>query len=459
MAVVTLLVAGQHEPFGVLDLVEDVFLLGGAHLGRAGALVARGRCHVADDGHAGALLERQRGSVVLQQHAGMFGDRSGDIVVRFRDVVLEQVVASDADEFGRGGDFGDFGGALVDVRFGQRSRLDRAFQLAHGSEARRRHFQRAAGLDGGDGGVGAAPIGDDHAVEAPFVAQDLLQQMLVFVGVDAVDLVVGGHDGHRMSFAHGDFETGQIQFAHGTFVHHGVAGLAAQLLAVDCEMLRACGDAVALNAANQARCHTSGDNRIFGVVLEVTSAQRVALDVQARAKQHVHVKVVSFLAERFAHLFGERRIPGIGHGAGGREAGGRLGCADAEVVAFAKLPAHAVWTVAHNEAGNVGAIVTARIPFGSAGQHRRLFNDRKIFKFHGFSLALGVAKTRFAEPALSAPPDCAVFLRFPAAVPRCIAPCRTRDFAASLIEPAFAMPSPPYYTTCRFARTIGIWAR
>jgi len=127
--------------------------------------------------------------------------------------------------------------------------------------------------------------------------------------------------------------------------------------------------------------------------------------------------------------------------------------------ALPKLPAHAVWTVAHDEAGNVGAIVAARIPFGSAGQHRRLFNDRKIFKFHGFSLALGVAKTRFAEPALSALPGCAVFLRFPAAVPRCIAPCRTRDFAASLIEPAFAMPSPPYYTTCRFARTIGIWAR
>lgn len=63
----------------------------------------------------------------------------------------------------------------------------------------------------------------------PFVAQDLLQQMLVFVGVDAVDLVVGGHDAHRLGLAHGDFKTGQIQFAHDTFVHHGVAGLAAQL--------------------------------------------------------------------------------------------------------------------------------------------------------------------------------------------------------------------------------------
>ena len=389
----------------------------------------------------------------------MFRDRSGDIVVRLRDVVRQQIVAADADELGRRRDFGDFRGTLVDVRLGERARFDRAFQLAHGGETWRRHFQRAAGFDGCDCGVGAAPIGDDHAVEAPFVAQDLLQQMLVFVGVDAVDLVVGGHDAHRLGLAHGDFKTGQIQFAHGTFVHHGVAGLAAQLLTVDREMLRACGDAVALDAANEAGGHTAGDDRIFRIVLEVASAQRVAFDVHARAKQHVHVEIVSFLAERLAHLFGERRIPGVGHGAGGREAGGRLGCADAEVVAFAKLPAHAVWTVAHDEAGNVGAIVAARIPFGSAGQHRRLFNDRKIFKFHGFSLALGVAKTRFAEPALSAPPGCAVFLRFPAAVPRCIAPCRTRDFAASLIEPAFAMPSPPYYTTCRFARTIGIWAQ
>ena len=39
-----------------------------------------------------------------------------------------------------------------------------------------------------------------------------------------------------------------------------------------------------------------------------------------------------------------------------------------------------------------------------------------------------------SNQGMAAPPDCAVFLRFPAAVPRCIAPCRTRDFAASLIE-------------------------
>ena len=34
-------------------------------------------------------------------------------------------------------------------------------------------------------------------------------------------------------------------------------------------------------------------------------------------------------------------------------------------------------------------------------------------------------------------------------------PCRTQVFAASLIEPVFATPPLLYYTTCRFARTIG----
>lgn len=89
-------------------------------------LIACGRGHISDDGHASARLERQRGGVVLQQHAGMFRDRSGDIMVRLRDIVRQQIVAADADELGRRRDFGDFRGTLVDVRLGERARFDRA---------------------------------------------------------------------------------------------------------------------------------------------------------------------------------------------------------------------------------------------------------------------------------------------------------------------------------------------
>ena len=183
--------------------------------------------------------------------------------------------------------------------------------------------------------------------------------MLVFVRIDAVDLVVGGHDGHRPGFAHCDFEAGQVQFTHGTLVDYGIAGLAAEFLTIDGEVLRTCGNAVTLDASNQARRHTTGDDRIFGVILEITTAQRVAFNVHARTEQYVYVKIVRFLAERFAHFLGECRIPGIGHGASGREAGGRLGCPDAEMIAFTELSTYTVRAIAHYKAGDAGPAVAS----------------------------------------------------------------------------------------------------
>ncbi len=175
LTVVALLVTGQHEAFGTLDLIKDVLLLGGVHLGRAGTLVTRGRGHVPDDGHTGTRLERQCGGVVLQQHTGAFRDFPCDRMMRSRDVVREQVITANSDECGRSGDFGDFSRTLVKVGLRQRSRTHRVLQLARGSEARRRHLQRPARFDGRDSGIGTTPIGNDHAVETPFIAQNLLQ--------------------------------------------------------------------------------------------------------------------------------------------------------------------------------------------------------------------------------------------------------------------------------------------
>ena len=158
--------------------------------------------------------------------------------------------------------------------------------------------------------------------------------------------------------------------------------MTAQLLAVDREMLRAGGDAVGLNAANQTGCHTTGHDRVFGIVLKIAAAQRVALDVHARPEQHVHVEIVGFLAERLAHLLGERRIPRIGDRAGRGEAGCGLGRAEAQMIAFAELAAHTVGAVAHHKAGDAGLLVAAGIPFRAAREHRGFLGDRQFFKFH-----------------------------------------------------------------------------
>ena len=80
--------------------------------------------------------------------------------------------------------------------------------------------------------------------------------------------------------------------------------------------------------------------------------------------------------------------------------GGRLGCADAEMVTFAELAAYTVGAVTHHEAGDVCAGVASRIPFGPTGKHCSLFNDRKFFEFHWLSLALSMSQTRFVRSVL-----------------------------------------------------------
>ena len=154
----------------VLDFLKNVFFPSGVHLGGAGALIARRGGHIADDGHAGARFERKGRIVVLEQHACVFGDFAGHFVMCGGDIVFEQVITPNAEQFGGNRDFGDFRRTGVKIRFGQCSGSDGTFQLSHGSEARRRHFQRPTGLDCCDRGVGTAPVGNDHTVESPFVA-------------------------------------------------------------------------------------------------------------------------------------------------------------------------------------------------------------------------------------------------------------------------------------------------
>ena len=100
--------------------------------------------------------------------------------------------------------------------------LDGRNDLSGPRQAGSGHLKTAAGARGLDGAVRTAPVGDDHAVEAPLGAQDVSQQVLVFVRVSAVDEVVGAHDRPRLSRSADDLKAGQVDFAHRALVHDGV---------------------------------------------------------------------------------------------------------------------------------------------------------------------------------------------------------------------------------------------
>ncbi len=136
--------------------------------------------------------------------------------------------------------------------------------------------------------VGASPVAHHHAGEAPLPGQYIPKQVFVFIGVCPVDLVVRSHDSFWSAFFYSDFEVSEIDFAKGPFIDHAVTIHAVQFLAVGSKMLRTCGNAVALYAPDESRRKFSREVRVLGEILEIASADRAALDVQAGAEDHVH---------------------------------------------------------------------------------------------------------------------------------------------------------------------------
>ena len=67
-------------------------------------------------------------------------------------------------------------------------------------------------------------------------------------------------------------------------------------------MLDGCPYALALDSTYVASGDLPGQERIFGVILEVSAAQRVALDVDTRGKQHVNTIFKNLIADRLADL-------------------------------------------------------------------------------------------------------------------------------------------------------------
>ena len=60
------------------------------------------------------------------------------------------------------------------------------------------------------------PVGHHDALEAPVVAQDLGEQVVVTHRELAVDLVIRGHDGPGITLADGNLEAAEVEFAGGT---------------------------------------------------------------------------------------------------------------------------------------------------------------------------------------------------------------------------------------------------
>ena len=79
--------------------------------------------------------------------------------------------------------------------------------------------------------VGGVPVGQYGTVNAPFALENFLQEMLVFVGVHAVDVVKGG----LAPPLHRILKPCEVSLPQSPLVYHEVGGHMAQLLGVSDE--------------------------------------------------------------------------------------------------------------------------------------------------------------------------------------------------------------------------------
>ncbi len=145
--------------------------------------------------------------------------------------------------------------------------------------------------------MGSAPVGEDEAFEAPGVFEDVVEEVLVFAGPVAVDLVVGAHDGGCVGDVEADFEGEEIGLAHGALVEDGVDDVAAGLLVVEGVVLDVADHVLGLHALHELADHGSGEDGVFALVFEVAAVAGFAGDVDASTEGHVVALVAEFFAD------------------------------------------------------------------------------------------------------------------------------------------------------------------
>ncbi len=293
------------------DAGENADRLEGAGLRRAAAAGDRRISIGADDGDAFDLcrIERQEPAVVLEQgdafESSLEGDGPvGDRVSRIGGVELRPVRESVA-QLGAE----DAQKVLVDGRFLHLAAFDRGDEVFGVHELGARHLEVQAVVDRGDAVVGRIPVGHENTLESPLPFQHFQIEEIVLRRVDAVHQVVGIHDRVDVGLGHGGLEAREVDLPHGALIHIRAGVVPIELLIVEGVVLDGGDNALRLHALDEGHDKGGVQERVLGLVFEVSAAHGRARDVDAGTEQEVDPAGAGVAAEALAELPCELRIP------------------------------------------------------------------------------------------------------------------------------------------------------
>src|SRR5665648_987173 len=295
----------------ILRLAARVGLLEGVDAEAA----ARGMVLVRNDGDRRRRGQREHAVVADQHHAargGLTGQRDAGDVRCGGGFGVDPLKEADACRQPK-----DPADLLVDRRHRNLAGPDRLDQTVGPRALRAGHRQVLASASGRDDRAHRTPVRDHNAVEAPLVAQRRGEQV-VLGHRHAIDAVVRAHDRPRAR-GDGPLERDQVQLAERALGDRDRRGEPFGLEVVGHVVLGARADAVVLQAADEGL----GDHRcqlgILGVGLEVSAAERAAVQVDGGPEDDVHALAVRFGGHRRPVAVRDIGVPGGRERSGGRQ--------------------------------------------------------------------------------------------------------------------------------------------
>jgi hypothetical protein len=150
------------------------------------------------------------------------------------------------------------------------------------------------------------------------------------------------------------------------------------LLVVGRVVLDRRADALALQALDERRAEHAGNERVLREVLEVAPAERRALDVDARAEDHVDALRARLLADRRPDPVYELGVERRAQRARGGEARGGQAAGDADMVASVGLLAQAVRAIGERDRADAGAGHRRGVPEVRSEAQRSLLFQREV---------------------------------------------------------------------------------
>ena len=162
-------------------------------------------------------------------------------------------------------------------------------------------------------GVAHGGVGDDHALEAPLVAEHIGEQCLGGTCPGVAQTAVAAHDSGGVALLDRQLKRLEVDFTHGLLVRPDRDAQTVGLLIVQGKMLDVAIHALTAQALHHSCAHFAGEQTVLAVILEVAPGEGSAVDVHAGGVQTHHMVCGCLGTKGGAKTLGKVGVPAGTH--------------------------------------------------------------------------------------------------------------------------------------------------